>query len=145
MVAARFARVRGVRGIFGWQGGTVEPLTAEAELVLTSVHAETEALASGFTPHTAAALVEAMLAVAAHGAGRGAVRRVGDGATGAPAPRTARLVRPPLTVITSHTPFAANVVGTVGAGRRLKREISPIAICDARRSLVCASRFASIG
>lgn len=60
--------------VVGWRGGAVQPLAAEPELVLAGVHAEAEALARGFAPHAAAALVQAVLAVGAQAAGRGAQR-----------------------------------------------------------------------
>lgn len=132
-------------GVVRWRGGAVEPLAAQAELVLTGVDAKAETLARGLAPHAAAALVQAVLAVQAQAAGRGAVRGLRHGAGRAPAPRAARLVRPPLAVVSGHAALAADVVGAVGAGGRLQRQVAPLAVRGARRLLVDVPLLATVG
>lgn len=119
VAAARLALASLARRVVGRRGGAVQPLAAQAELVLAGVDAEAEALARGLAPHAAAALVQAVLAAGAQAARRGAARALGDGAASAAPPRAPRLVRPPLAIVPAHAALAANVVGTVGARRRL--------------------------
>lgn len=124
--------------------GAVEPLAAQAELVLAGVDAEAEALARGLAPHAAAALVEAVLAAAAQAAGRGAGAARPHGAARPPAPRAPRLVRPPLAVVPGHAALATDVVGAVGAGGGQQREVAPAAVDGARRLLVDVPRLAAV-
>lgn len=144
MRLTRLALVRFSRRLVGRRGGAVEPLATEPELVFTGVDTEAEALARGLAPDAAAALVQAVLAVEAHAAGRRALAGVGDGAAGAPAPRAPRLVRPPLAVVAGHAALAADVVGAVGARRRLQREVPPLSLGRADDHLVGVPELAAV-
>lgn len=116
MAATGLTLARLARRIVRRGGGAVEPLAAQAELVLAGVDAEAEALLRGLAPHAAPALVQTVFAVGAQAAGRGAQRGLSDGAARAPAPRAPRLVRPPLAVVAHHAALAADVIRTVGTG-----------------------------
>lgn len=105
----RFSRVASS----GWCGGTIEPLSAESELIFTRVDTEAEALAGGLAPDAAAALVEAVLTVEAHATGRGALAGVDYGTAGTPATRTTGLVGPPFAVVAGDAVLTAYVIGAI--------------------------------
>lgn len=132
------------RRLAGRRGGAIEPLPAESELIFTRVDAEAEALAGGLAPDAAAALVEAVLAVEAHAAGRGALARLHHGAARAPAPRAPRLVRPPLAVVAGHAPLAAYVIRAIRTRSGLQSEVPPFFLGRADHLLVGVSQFAAI-
>lgn len=144
VASTRFALAGFSHGFFGRNGGPVEPLPTQAELIFTGVDTEAEALMSGLAPDAAAALVETVLAVEAHAARRRTVCGVQHGAGGPAAPRAASLVRPPLAVRAGHAALAAYVIGTVWTSGRQQCEIPPLAVHDAHRFLVSISGFTSV-